>query len=240
MADPIYYKVLAKDGSACNGGSGKWSLPTDAGPGEWMPAVEGPIQMCSNGYHLVPFESLFDWVREQNIVFVAEGRGDRAGDGTGWKIAFREARLLRKTKWDDGVELSQFMEGLISEFVFPEWDSCFPNNKQYRDRIREAVKGGSDGIKALDEELAGAHHAAVLRTQQRFSPSFENYLAMQVTIEGDVVKALNLTSSFRNGFHFRDLQYRYGQVVVDRTRAWLNPDDVEKEAKVAEPKTSGL
>ena len=53
-----YYKVLGKHGRSCHGGNAEWSLPTqnDDGtwtPGEWMPEIEGELEPCRNGYHVV-------------------------------------------------------------------------------------------------------------------------------------------------------------------------------------------
>jgi hypothetical protein len=80
-----------------------WPLPVknDDGtwtPGEWMPAVEGNLAICENGYHLTDANHLLDWCEAQ--LFEAEYRGDVIeGDN---KVVVREARLTRKIEgWND-------------------------------------------------------------------------------------------------------------------------------------------
>ncbi|HLA38819.1 MAG TPA: hypothetical protein VJ417_02430 [Candidatus Glassbacteria bacterium] len=49
-----YYKVLNADGSANHGGTGKWFLPHDDQPGEWMPKLDvDRLELCVYGYHYV-------------------------------------------------------------------------------------------------------------------------------------------------------------------------------------------
>ena len=86
------YKVLDAAGSAFHGGNGSWHLPKGTRPGKWLSAVEGEIVLCSNGYHLIPADSLIEWLGP--TLYEAEGRGDQQTDST--KIAFREARLIRR------------------------------------------------------------------------------------------------------------------------------------------------
>src|SRR3990167_2309553 len=98
MTDVTLYKVLGDKGVAHHGGSGRWHLPHGKRPGKWMPAVKGDIALCSNGYHLIPATSLLEWLGP--TLYEAEGRGDQQTDST--KLAFREARLIRKFEhWND-------------------------------------------------------------------------------------------------------------------------------------------
>jgi len=98
MTDVTLYKVLGNKGVAHHGGSGRWHLPHGKRPGKWMPAVKGDIALCSNGYHLIPATSLLEWLGP--TLYEAEGRGDQQTDST--KLAFREARLIRKFEhWND-------------------------------------------------------------------------------------------------------------------------------------------
>jgi hypothetical protein len=99
----LLFKVLNDNGTCCNGGTGKWHLPTknDDGtwtPGEWMPAVEGDLEPCENGYHLCREQDLLKWLGP--AIFAAEYRGEavEAED----KIVVREARLLRRLEgWNE-------------------------------------------------------------------------------------------------------------------------------------------
>ncbi len=85
------FKVLAVDGSACNGGSGKWYLPRGRRPGKWMPPLK--VDICHSGYHLVTAEGILDWVTaDDNLIFSAEGRG--VSEQLENKYCFTESRLL--------------------------------------------------------------------------------------------------------------------------------------------------
>lgn len=91
------YKVLGTDGSADNGGNGKWYLPQDDGPGNWMPPIED-INPCKRGYHLCRRKDLVQWLGP--IIFVAEARGKSVDCSD--KVVFSEARLLRQmTGWTE-------------------------------------------------------------------------------------------------------------------------------------------
>jgi hypothetical protein len=92
------FKVLGPDGEACCGGSGRWALPTDEGPGEWMAAV-API-LCERGYHLTTTPHL--WMNADRRLFVAEANDDEfsASRLEQDKICVRQARLLEEVTWD--------------------------------------------------------------------------------------------------------------------------------------------
>lgn len=97
------YKVLGENGKPHNGGSGTWSLPAknDDGtwtPGEWMPAIEGELISCENGYHLCREGDLIHWLGPR--IYDAEYRGDRIDSYD--KVVVREARLLREYEtWNE-------------------------------------------------------------------------------------------------------------------------------------------
>jgi len=98
-----YYKVLDEQGRSCNGGNSQWSLPVKNAdgtwtPGEWMPAVEGDLEPCENGYHLTDAEHLLNWANAS--LYTAEYRGEIIeGDG---KVIVRQARLTRRVEgWND-------------------------------------------------------------------------------------------------------------------------------------------
>jgi hypothetical protein len=98
----MLFKVLNGDGTCYNGGNGSWPLPTknpDGSwtPGEWMPAIQGDLSPCENGYHLAREQDLLSWIGP--AIFEAEYRGEmiEAGD----KVVVREARLLRRLGWNE-------------------------------------------------------------------------------------------------------------------------------------------
>ena len=67
-----YYKVLGENGKPCNGGKGKYSLPTRMGdgtwkPGRWMPSIKGELEPCKNGYHLCRPGDLLKYVNPSDI-----------------------------------------------------------------------------------------------------------------------------------------------------------------------------
>ncbi|HUX30180.1 MAG TPA: hypothetical protein VMV78_06085, partial [Thiobacillus sp.] len=69
------FKVLGDDGRPCHGGTGRWRLPHDGKPGDWMPPIEGDLVPCENGYHLCREGDLADWLGPH--IFEAEYRGER-------------------------------------------------------------------------------------------------------------------------------------------------------------------
>jgi len=99
----LLFKVLNQDGTCCNGGTGKWHLPVKNPDGSWtagswMPAIEGDLSPCENGYHLCREQDLLQ--RIGPAIFAAEYRGEmiKAED----KIVVREARLLRRLEtWNE-------------------------------------------------------------------------------------------------------------------------------------------
>ena len=81
-----YYKVLTEDLKSCNGGNSQWTL------GEWMPEIEGNLELCENGYHLCRREDLAHWLGE--AIFEAEYDGEIIeGDD---KVVVRKARITRR------------------------------------------------------------------------------------------------------------------------------------------------
>ncbi len=89
------YKVLTSDGYPKNGGHGKYNLPKNGKPGNWMPKAT-PI-MCNSGYHVVDAAHVADWLSDDCAVFEAKIRGNVTGSLSGdSKIAAEEIQLLRE------------------------------------------------------------------------------------------------------------------------------------------------
>ena len=78
MKKMILFKFLREDGTTPVVGGFRWHLPTSRRPGKWMPPVKGGLYLCSNGYHLTPFEKLLEHVHE--TLYVAETRGEMLRD----------------------------------------------------------------------------------------------------------------------------------------------------------------
>ena len=161
----MLYKVLNEDGKCYHGGKGKWSLPirnADGSwtPGEWMPAVEGKLKLCANGYHGCRDEQVLQWLGP--AIYEMEGRGDHL-DGND-KSAYREARLPRRMNWDRNVAVAWACD--CAERVLPIFEAQFPDDR----RPRQAIEMARHGDKAAAYTAArAAAYAAERRWQyERF------------------------------------------------------------------------
>ena len=96
----IFYKVLDESGKAFHGGSGIWSLPIGRKYGAWMPPIEGELEPCVNGYHLCREMDLVKWLGP--VIYVAEAGKERIVHENN-KVVVREARLIRKTAWNERI-----------------------------------------------------------------------------------------------------------------------------------------
>lgn len=154
-----YYKVLDANNRSCNGGSPDlvWSLPTQNEdgtwtPGEWMPEVQGDLELCANGYHLTNAEYLLDWLNA--TIYEAEPSEELIeGDD---KIVCRSVRLLKKLHWDDRV--ARLFACDCAERVLPIYERDYPDDKRPRHAV-ETARLFADG-KASDSELDAARDAA--------------------------------------------------------------------------------
>ena len=96
------YKVLCGK-TSWNSGDTEYDLPTKRKdgtwkPGKWMPAIEGDLKPCENGYHLCKAEHLLDWLGPD--IYEAECKGDRIDADN--KIVVRQVRLVSKVEtWND-------------------------------------------------------------------------------------------------------------------------------------------
>jgi len=154
----MLYKVLNENGTPCHGGNGTWSLPTlneDGAwiPGKWMPAIEGELVPCENGYHLCRDVQVLDWLGP--ALFEAEYRGEvvEAGD----KVVVREARLLRRLEtWNDRT--ARLFACDCAERVLPLFEGEHPADTRPREAI-ETARRYANG-EATVKELAAARVAA--------------------------------------------------------------------------------
>jgi len=146
------YKVLNTDGSPCHGG-GTWHLPTDDGPGEWMPAIKGKLVACQNGYHLCREQDLINWLGP--AIYEAEYRGERVDDDN--KIVVREARLLRRIDaWNDRT--ARLFACDCAERVLHIFERERPDDDRPRQAI-EVARRYARG-QATEDELGAARDAA--------------------------------------------------------------------------------
>jgi len=147
-----FYKVLAADGSACHGGSGKWHLPKGKRPGKWMPVIED-IVPCERGYHLVTLAQLPEWLGA--VIWIAEGRGEHLEQSD--KHVFSQARLIGKVdSWD--ARTARLFACDCAERVLSVYEKEYPDDTRPRHAIEVARRFAHGN--ATDEELAAARDAA--------------------------------------------------------------------------------
>ena len=146
------YKVLAADRTSCHGGNATWT------PGEWMPAVEGELEPCANGYHLCRAGDLINWLGE--TIWEAEYQGerivvDKPTDKS--KVVVRQARILKPlTAWNE--QTARLFACDCAERALPIIAKHAPNEERPR-RAIETARRYAHG-QATDEELAAARAAA--------------------------------------------------------------------------------
>ena len=146
------YKITGMNGEAINGGSGSWHLPRGTRPGKWMAKV-AEVRACHSGYHLIPAKAIFEWMpRGSGVLWAAEGRGDQKSDGE--KIAFSEARLLKKVGVLDDVSM-RLAAADIAERVLPIFLKEYPNDNRPALAIQAARDFARGKIDAAARAAAG-------------------------------------------------------------------------------------
>ncbi len=102
QSEPQYaYKYLDTDGTASNGGSGKWYLPHGTRPGKWMPIIKD-IVPCERGYHLCRIQDLLKW--SGTTLWKVEYRGVFLVHDDS-KIVAQQARLISEVAtWNDRTQ----------------------------------------------------------------------------------------------------------------------------------------
>jgi hypothetical protein len=147
-----YYKLLNTDGSACNGGTGRWHLPTTGGPGKWMRRIKDPCA-CQRGYHLVTIEHVLEW--QGAALFRAEYEGAcdyRSPD----KIAVERARLTCRIElWNERI--LRLFAADCAERVLPIFERQRPGDDRPSKAI-VAARAYANGV--LDEQAWAAAGAA--------------------------------------------------------------------------------
>jgi len=153
-----YYKYLDEDGQSCHGGHCQWSLPTQNEdgtwkPGDWMPAIQGKLMLCENGYHLCEASDLPEWFA--SVLYVAEGRGDSVRGEN--KVIFRESRLLRPVEtYTDRTQ--RLFACDCAEHVLRHFEEKYPADPRPREAIAVARRYANGD--ASDDELAAANVSA--------------------------------------------------------------------------------
>ncbi|KKM14731.1 hypothetical protein LCGC14_1703260, partial [marine sediment metagenome] len=148
----MLFKVLNTDGSAIHG-KGKWNLPKNGTPGEWMPPIEGKLIACERGYHLCSANNLIVWLGP--AIYIVKARGDILTSKD--KLVVREARLIRRLNaWTE--KSARLFACECAEHVLPIFETERPDDKRPRKAIavtRRYVHG-----KATKNEMTAAAGAA--------------------------------------------------------------------------------
>ena len=163
MTQPKFFKALNTDGTPIHG-SGKWSLPTDDGPGDWMPEISGPLVFCKNGYHACRPEDLAKWLGA--TIYELEYRGEIIeGDE---KVVVQQARLIREI--DTWTKRSMLLFAVdcaqhvlpVSETKYPDYDRPrkaieatrqVVNNAGPQNTARAALKAAAQNARAAASDL---------------------------------------------------------------------------------------
>ena len=147
------YKITGKDGRCCNGGTGQWNLPTETGPGDWMPEIEGELLPCENGYHLCRPQDLVQWLGEE--IYEAEYKGDVVEDDN--KVVVRKARLIcRCENWNERT--ARLFAADCAEHVIHIFEREYPGDKRPRQSIQASRDFAAGKIR--DAARAAARDAA--------------------------------------------------------------------------------
>jgi hypothetical protein len=157
-----YYKVLDKNGYSCHGGEAEWSLPTRNAdgtwtPGEWMPEVEGELEPCRNGYHVVTLEQLADWLGER--IFEVEVGDEIVHEDN--KSVTRTCRLTREcTGWNERT--ARLFACDCAERVLPLYEAYYDDDSPRKaiEVARRYAEGKAD-VEALVAARAAAGAAAL-------------------------------------------------------------------------------
>jgi hypothetical protein len=148
----MLYKLLNEDGTTPQQGF-QWPLPEGDAPGEWVPAIQGELVPCQNGYHVLGEEDLLAW--RGACLYVIETRGDIARDTD--KFVCREARLLRRVEaWTDTI-LRLFAADCAERVVHLCGDD--PRPRAAIEAARQFARGQID-VAARDAAGAAAWDAA--------------------------------------------------------------------------------
>ncbi len=149
--DIKYFKVLKLDGTACNGGSGKWDLPKRGKPGKWMPKIE-TIVPCQSGYHLCEMDDLILWLGP--AIYTAEGKGEFIRHYND-KTVFQQARLLRcLDSWNERTV--RLFAADCAEHVLPIFEKQYPAEQRPRLCISAARDFANGKITRSQLDAAGS------------------------------------------------------------------------------------
>ena len=131
MGKQIYYRYLNDGQDPLK--EGTWSLPTDSGPGDWMPDREKQYSLYAGT------EQLLAWLKG-NEIYEAEYRGDIHKLANRKCCQVKSCRLIKKTEWDENA--ARWFACQCVERVSPGQS------------ITQAVRNGKADLKELSRVVA--------------------------------------------------------------------------------------
>ena len=127
-------------------------------PGPWLPAVEGDLELCANGYHYCRLPDLLQWA-DARLYLVEPGTEFLDGDD---KSCSRTIRLLRPVEaWND--QTARLFACDCAEHVLPVIEKVDPQAAEVARRTIEVARRfarGETTRKELDAARAAAGDAA--------------------------------------------------------------------------------
>jgi len=122
-------------------------------PRTWAPVVRGPLEKCSNGYHLCRVADCLAFTNEE--LWLAEVRGDQERFGT--EIVAAEARLVKRIRtW--GPCTAQLCACDYAYRVWPIYRRLVPGDRRPLAAIKTARRSAVGS--ATEAELAAARAGA--------------------------------------------------------------------------------
>ena len=129
------YKVLDENNRSMHGGDAVWT------PGEWMPAVEGTLVPCLNGYHLCRAADLVNWIGP--AIWLAEYQGERIDrdspqtDRDETQVIVRQARIVhRLDTWNERT--ARLFACDCAERALPIFEREAPGDRRPRQAVSTA------------------------------------------------------------------------------------------------------
>lgn len=131
---PTYYKVVGEDGEPIVAGPNAthWELPKGSRPGKWTPKEE--VSLCKSGWHMSPIGNIYEWIKLNGYLYVAEGRGKSEETHNRQiqdKIVFEEARLVRLVGKITAFKCARVASRMYRHVMYlPETETVAPHHKE--------------------------------------------------------------------------------------------------------------
>lgn len=134
-----------------------WPLPVNGAPGEWLPAVEGELELCTNGYHACKRDQIVYYL-DAVLAEVEFAEGSELLHGNNKVCGRGPARVVRLLDgWNNRTQ--RLFACDCAEHVLPLFESTLPNDTHPRSAIKVARRFANG--EASQEELFAARDAAL-------------------------------------------------------------------------------